>query len=118
MAQPKKVAAFFYKTEAGAEPVRKWLKNLPKEERRLIGEDIKTYELGWPVGMPVSRPLGGGLHEVRTDLPGNRISRVSFYIDRKGRMILLHGFVKKTRKMPKDDLKLARQRKLRHEEQQ
>jgi phage-related protein len=113
--QQKKVPAFFYRQESGAEPVRDWLKEL-SEEKRLIGEDIKTCELGWPVGMPVSRSMGEGLHEVRTNLPNNRISRILFYIDKKSRMILLHGFIKKTRKTPEDDLKLARQRKAKHEE--
>ena len=62
----KKISAFFYRTEAGGEPVREWLKTLTKEEKKVIGEDIKTCELGWPIGMPVARALGDGLHEVRT----------------------------------------------------
>lgn len=111
----KKVPAMFYRTEAGGEPVREWLRSLSKPETKLIGEDIKTVELGWPVGMPVSRPLGGGLHEVRTALPENRIARVVFYIDRKQRMVLLHGFIKKTRKTPPEDLALARKNKAKHE---
>jgi antitoxin HicB len=48
---------------------------LPAEDRRRIGEDIKTVEFGWPLGMPTCRPLGEGLHEVRTDLTGNRTAR-------------------------------------------
>jgi len=52
-------------------------------------------EFGWPVGMPVCRPLGHGIYEVRTSLAQNRISRVLFYIDKKGQMVLLHGFIKK-----------------------
>lgn len=111
----KKVPAIFYRTEAGGEPVRDWLKGLSKAERKAIGEDIKTLEIGWPIGMPVSRPLGGGLHEVRTDLPGNRIARVLFYIDRKQQMVLLHGFIKKSRKTQAEDIELARKNKQRHE---
>ncbi len=63
-----------------------------------LGEDIKTVEFGWPIGMPVCRPLRDGIYEVRTSLAQNRIARVLFYIDKKGRMVLLHGFIKKTRK--------------------
>jgi phage-related protein len=111
----KRVPAVFYRTEAGGEPVREWLKSLPKDERRLIGEDIKTVELGWPIGMPVARPLGKGLHEVRTALPQNRLARVLFYIDRGGRMVLLHGFIKKTRATPAQDMRLARDNKDKHE---
>lgn len=105
----KKIAAAFYWTPGGAEPVRDWLKDLPPEDRRQIGQDIATVEYGWPVGMPVCRPLGQGLWKVRTSLAGNRIARVIFCIARK-RMVLLHGFLKKTVKTPAADIALARKR--------
>ncbi len=113
--QIKRVPAIFYRTEAGREPVRAWLKAMSPEDRRLVGEDIKTVEFGWPVGMPTCRPLGDGLNEVRTKLPGNRIVRVFFYIDRKQRMVVLHGMVKKTQATPETDLELARQNMRKHE---
>ncbi len=111
----KRVPAIFYRTEAGGEPVRAWLKGLSPEDRKRIGEDIKTVEFGWPIGMPVCRPLGDGIHEVRTSLAQNRIARVLFYIDRKGRMVLLHGFIKKTQRTPDEDLDLARSNKSKHQ---
>jgi phage-related protein len=111
----KKVPAIFFRTEAGGEPLREWLKALSKEDKRAIGEDVRTVEFGWPIGMPVSRPMGGGLHEVRTTLSGNRIARVFFYIDKKGRMVLLHGIIKKSRQTPQDDLELARRNQAAHE---
>lgn len=111
----KRVPAIFYRTEAGGEPVREWLKNLSPEDRKHIGEDIKTVEFGWPVGMPVRRPLGGGVYEVRTNLTQNLIARVLFYIDKKVRMVLLHGFIKKTQKTPDEDLDLARRNKNKHQ---
>jgi phage-related protein len=114
-APAKRAPAFFFRTEAGGEPVREWLKGLSPLERKLIGTDIKTVEFGWPVGMPVVRSMGSGLHEVRTSLPGNRIARVLFYVDRKQRMVLLHGFIKKTRKTTDEDLELARTNKSKHE---
>ena len=96
--------------------MRDWLKSLPlSEDRKRIGEDIKTVEFGWPIGMPVWRALGRGLHEVRSNLAGNRIARVLFYIDKRGRMVLLHGFIKKTQKTPDEDLELARRNKSKHE---
>jgi phage-related protein len=114
--QGKRVPAIFYRTEAGGEPVRDWLKSLPtREDRKQIGEDIKTVEFGWPVGMPVCKPLGDGIYEVRTSLARNRIARVLFYIDRKGRMVLLHGFIKKTQKTPHEDLELAKSNKSKHQ---
>jgi phage-related protein len=112
----KRVPAIFYRTEAGGEPVRNWLKGLPaSEDRKRLGEDIKTVEFGWPIGMPVCKALGEGIWEVRTRLRQNRIARVLFYIDKKNRMVLLHGFIKKTQKTPADDLELARANKDKHQ---
>jgi len=111
----KRVPAIFYRTEAGGEPVREWLRAMSPEDRRRIGEDLKTIEFGWPVGMPLCRSVGGGLHEVRTDLSGNRTARIFFYIDRLQRLVVLHGIVKKTRKTPAEDLALARANKGKHE---
>jgi phage-related protein len=98
----------FYRSERGNEPVREWLKSLPPEEKRIIGEDIKTVQFGWPLGMPVVRKMEPGLWEVRSRLPG-RIARVLFTV-KGGMMVLLHGFIKKSDKTPLDDLALARQR--------
>jgi len=95
--------------------VREWLKSLSREDRKQIGTDIMTVEFGWPIGMPVCRPLKSGLYEIRTDLTGHRIARVLFYIDKQGRMVLLHGFLKKTQKTPVQDLQLAESNKKKHE---
>jgi len=96
--------------------VRDWLKALPSSnDRKRVGEDIKTVEFGWPVGMPVCRPLGGGTYEMRTSPEQNRIARVLFYIDKKGRMVLLHGFIKKSWKTPDEDLELAKKNKNKHQ---
>src|SRR5436853_23518 len=82
-------------------------KSLDKGDRKTIGYDIETVEFGWPLGMTVCRFLGDGIYEVRTDLEQNRIARVLFYIDKLGRMVLLHGFIKKSRQTPQGDLELA-----------
>ena len=66
------IPAAFYCTETGTEPVREWLKGLDPEDRRIIGTDIRTVEFGWPVGMPVCRPMGNGLFEVRSTITGKR----------------------------------------------
>ena len=108
--RPKKLAARFYETAGGVEPVREWLKALASSDRKIIGEDIATLEFGWPIGMPVCRPLGDGLFEVRSTLTGNRIARVLF-CTAKGQLVLLHGFEKKTQKTPAGDLVLAKKRK-------
>ena len=98
----------FFVTGSGSEPVREWLKDLPAIERKVIGEDIKTVQLGWPLGMPLVRNLGDGIWEVRIKLE-NRIVRVLFARD-KSTMVLLHGFIKKQQATPKPDLDLAKDR--------
>jgi phage-related protein len=102
------LAVVFFRTETGREPVRDWLKSLPRENRRIIGEDLKTVQFGWPLGMPLVRKLDKGLWEVRVRLPDG-IARVLFTTG-GGQMILLHGFIKKSQKTPPDDLELAKNR--------
>ena len=111
-ARRKLLPAMFYRNTAGSEPVRKWLANLPREDRRIVGQDIATVEFGWPVGMPLCRSLTSrrGLWEVRCAVTSGRIARVLFFTHR-GQMVLLHGFIKKTQRTPDDDLDLAMKRK-------
>ena len=105
----KKLAAFFYQTSTGREPVREWIKALSPEDRQIVGRDIQKVEFGWPIGMPYCRSLGKGLWEVRSDLSDGKIGRVIFCTERE-RMGLLHGFIKKTQKTPLKDLELALKR--------
>ena len=113
--QGKRIPALFFRTEAGGEPVRDWLKTLSVADKKAIGADIMAVEFGWPLGLPLCRPLQDGVHEVRTALDNNRIARVLFYVDGHERMVLLHGFIKKTRKTPAGDLALAIRNKKKHE---
>lgn len=105
-----RLRVFFYRSVSGNEPVREWLKTLLPEERKAIGEDLKTAQYGWPLGMPLIRKLETGLWEVRSHLP-NRIARVIFTVE-NNTMVLLHGFIKQSQKTPVRDLQLARQRLL------
>jgi phage-related protein len=98
----------FFRTERGSEPVREWLKSLSLDEKRIIGEDIKTVQFGWPLGMPVVRKMETGLWEVRSRSV-DRIARVLFTVKNR-KMVLLHGFIKKSDKTPQEDLTLARRR--------
>jgi phage-related protein len=98
----------FFKTDAGTEPVRKWLRELSAIDRKTIGEDIKTVQFGWPLGMPLVRKMEKDLWEVRVHLD-SRIARVLFTVS-SGKIILLHGFIKKSQTTPQPDLKLAKDR--------
>jgi phage-related protein len=106
----KRLPARFYRSDSGREPVREWLKSLDPEGRRIIGDDIKDVEFSWPIGMPLVRSLGRELWEVRSSLPHGRIARVLFCIEHDC-MVLLHGFMKKTQKTPKQEIDLAIRRK-------
>ena len=107
--EPQKIPLIFFRTGAGSEPVREWLKGLPESERQAIGKDLLRAQWRWPVGMPLCRPLGNGLWEVRTDLPTKRTARVLLCVYR-GHFVALHGFIKKTRTTPDEDWALARKR--------
>jgi phage-related protein len=117
MERPRKILpAQFFRTAAGEEPVRTWLKEMEKADRLIIGGDIRDVELSWPIGMPLCRALQGykDLWEVRSRITHGRIARVIFYV-KDEEMILLHGFVKKTQKTPRRELELAVKRQKEHE---
>jgi phage-related protein len=106
---PRKIPLVFYQVRPGSEPVREWLKALPDVERHAIGKDLLRAQWRWPAGMPLCRPLGNGLWEIRTDLPTRRTARVLLCLHAE-RLVALHGFIKKTRTTPEGDLALARKR--------
>ena len=99
----------FWRSSAGREPVRQWLNELPREDKRMIGRDMAKVQFGWPVGLPLCRPLSGGLWEVRSSLPSRREARV-FFGFHEGMLIALHAVIKKARKASGEDLALARER--------
>jgi len=104
----KQLPARFFETDSGRVPVRDWLLSLSPEDRKIIGDDIRTAEFGWPVGMPLCRSMKGhkGLWEIRCSLDGGRIARV-FFCAHQGNMVLLHGFIKKTQKTPDKEIAVA-----------
>lgn len=105
----KRLPAVFYALPSGREPVRVWLKSLSRDDRTIVGEDIKDVEYSWPIGLPLCRPFGDGLWEVRSNLTQGRIARVMFCV-KQGRMVLLPAFIKKTGRTPGADLSLATRR--------
>src|SRR5262245_61825669 len=112
---PRKIPVVFYRTRGGAEVVRDWLRGLPALDRPAIGQVLLRVQYRWPVGMPLCRSLGDGLCEVRSSLPGGRIARVLFSAH-EGRIVALHGFIKKSQNTPDEDLALVRRRKREFEE--
>jgi phage-related protein len=108
MANVPRLSAIFYRSSSGSEPVRNWLKALPKIERKVIGEDIAYVQFKWPIGKPRVDHLHGAIWEIRSTL-GTRIARTLFAVE-NAQLVLLHGFIKKTQKTPKPDMDLAERR--------
>ena len=98
----------FWKSANGREPVREWLNELSREDKRTIGRDIAKAQFGWPLGLPLCRPLSGGLWEIRSSLPSRREARVLFGFH-DGMLIALHAF-KKAQRTPPGELEIARTR--------
>jgi phage-related protein len=105
-----RISLAFFCTAAGREPVREWLKGLSVEDRHAIGRDLERVQHRWPVGMPLARPLGKGLWEVRTQLASSRTARVIFCFYEE-QLVALNGFIKKSQKTPQGELALALNRK-------
>ena len=102
------ILVVFFSLDSGRDPVRDWLKDLDKDSKRAIGEDIKTLQFGWPIGMPLARKMDDNLWELRSKL-GKGIARTFFTVYRN-KLVLLHGFVKKSQKTPPKELSLAKRR--------
>jgi phage-related protein len=54
--------------------------------------------------------MSDGLWEIRTNLPTGRTARVLICLYRS-RLVALHGFIKKTRATPQEDLEIAIKRR-------
>ena len=102
------VPVLFFRLDSGREPVREWLLDMPAKHRKTIGEDIKTLQFGWPVGMPLARKMDDGLWELRSSLSAG-IARTFFAIFEQ-QIVLLHGFVKKSQKTPPKEITTAKRR--------
>lgn len=104
----KKINFRFWESDSGSKPVRDWLLKLDVGDRKTVGECLQKIEFGWPIGMPVCKPITAhkGLFEARCNISDGRIARVLF-CTHKGEMIGLHGIVKKTQKTPHHAIEIA-----------
>ena len=98
----------FFETERGNQPVRDFLLQQQSEDRKIIGADIFAVQEGFPLGYPLVEKVDKDIWEIRS-IVTNGISRIFFTLH-KETMILLHGFTKKSRKIPKQEHKTVRER--------
>lgn len=99
---------YFYQTPTGRPVVQEWLRAFDKSDRAILGYDLKRVQLGFPMGLPLCRSLGGGLWEVRSSLGGNREVRMIFFHDAQHKaFVVVHGFIKKSQKTPKAEIEIA-----------
>jgi len=98
----------FFETESGNQPVRDFILQRQREDRKEIGADVFAVQKGFPLGLPLVEKLDAGLWEIRSRLPDG-ICRILFTIH-KQTLVLLHGFVKKSQKIPARELHTAKER--------
>lgn len=102
------IPVVFFRLDSGHEPVREWLKGMNRTNRKSVGEDIMTLQFGWSVGMPLARKVDDGLWEIRSHVSSG-IARTFFTIFKR-KIVLLHGFIKKSQKTPSNELATAKRR--------
>ena len=98
----------FYETVDGKIPIRDFLDSLePKMNAKMVGLMEILEEKGYSLREPYSAPLEDGIFELRA-VQGSNISRALFFFYIEGRIIITHGFIKKTQKTPKAQIELAK----------
>lgn len=84
MVRERPIAVPFFRLDSGREPVREWLKGMRREHRKAIGEDVKTLQFGWPIGMPLARKMDEGLIEVVVVAKKNVGSNFDSFLEDEG----------------------------------
>lgn len=98
----------FYDTEDGRTPTQEFLDSLePKMNAKMVGLMEILEEKGYSLREPYSAPLEDGIFELRA-VQGFNISRALFFFYVEGRIVITHGFIKKTQKTPRAQIELAK----------
>ena len=98
----------FYDTEDGRTPTQEFLDSLePKMNAKMVGLMEILEEKGYSLREPYSAPLEDGIFELRA-VQGSNISRALFFFYVEGRIVITHGFIKKTQKTLRAQIELAK----------
>ena len=98
-----------YETEKGDNPVGDFIKSLPKKEEAKVFREIELlHQNGLYLNFPHSSDIEDykGLRELRIRFSSNSI-RIIYFLHVKNTFVLLHGFRKKTQRLPRKELRIA-----------
>ena len=111
--RPKEMhRVLFYSTAIGNAVIRDWLRDFSPKDRAILGWDLQRVQMGFPMGLPLCRSLGGGLWEVRSTLTDRTEARMIFhFVGPAQTLVVLNGFIKKSQKTPKSEIELALRRR-------
>ena len=100
----------FYKTETGKEVIEEFLKSLPAKDMAKVLRDIDLLaEYAPDLHEPYTKHIEGPIWELRSKFSSN-IYRILYFVFKCNKLVLLHGFTKKTRKTPPSEIELAKKR--------
>ena len=106
-----KFEVLFYEKENGERPVKDFLQSLDKKmQAKLLGLFDILEEKGNELREPYSKHLEDGIFELRGKV-GSDISRVLYFFYYEGKIIVTNGFIKKTQKTPRKQIKVAKERR-------
>lgn len=105
----------FYRMTDGTAPVEEFLDSLNiKMRNKALDSLLILEEFGNTLREPYSKSVGNGLFELRIKFSSD-ISRIFYFFYTDNRIVVTNGFIKKTQKTPRAQLKLARQYKADYE---
>jgi phage-related protein len=102
----------FYQTANGNDVVADFIRNLPADDRKVVGRDLMRLQIGYPMGPPLCKPLKPPIWELRSSVPSKREVRLLYFFDGPSQVIVVvHAFIKARRTTPKADIDIAEKRK-------
>ncbi|MCK5494618.1 MAG: type II toxin-antitoxin system RelE/ParE family toxin [Candidatus Omnitrophica bacterium] len=107
----KKITSYYFLTDAKTSPVRDFVDSLSqKGQRKFFAKKDLVEDFGYRLPEPHAKYIGNGIFELRFRDDGDTI-RVLYFFFHQDRVVFTNGFVKKTNKTPKRELKIAIERK-------
>lgn len=105
----------FFEGERGQAPVEEYLKSLQVQHRAKTLALIKMLEQHGPsLPFPYSSQVRGKLRELRTQQGKDKL-RILYFGDARRVFVLLHGILKRSAKLPEEDIRIAEVRMGLHE---